>query len=266
MSQNIDNSSQSGNIQETIKDLYVSRYEAGATEESPEESRTEMAANVITKIIAHFDQQDAEDMYIADLAAGPASVEREIFKVIQKGEIRYASEADFNKLYAAIGRVHFYTYDIAGDPKDPQFMDMAQILDINHTVGDLTTCELPAQQFDLVISNLGVDLIPERDLALRNALQSAKPDAEFIFHFHHRQIAKNIIEQGGMTNDCMDAMNYINESNHYFSDIESIRVYLQNLGFDVHFLFVGVETVEDPRVHNGPLDRWWIIKAKKSLR
>lgn len=250
-------------VQEQIFMTYTARFEEGGhLEESPEESRNIIAEKTLEEILSFFEKPDNQNriMDVADFASGPASVEIMIASILDGRSRCYLTEKQLDFLNANIGRVRFHTFDIAASQVPTDHLGG---LNINHQQCDITKGIMAQDKFDLVISNLGIDLIPERHLAFQQVFKSANPGATFLFNFHHPKIAKNIVTAGGLSSTCSSAMDFIVSNNHYFSNEAQIRLFLENLGFTEVDIFFYKEVGPDPRTGQEDSDCWWQVSAQK---
>ncbi len=78
---------------------------------------------------------------------------------------------------------------------------------------DLASLKLPANQYDVIVSNCVVNLIDDKASLLREAMRLLKPGGEFYFSdvYANRRIPKSLRDDATLRGECLSGALYVND-------------------------------------------------------
>lgn len=160
------------NVTTAIRKFYNEKYTRGMADDSPDESRTRICRQLVTRIGEMA--EDHPPVRVLHVGSGPQSVERELFESVAP-ELSNCPD------------VTFFTADFATFPAGRLLATSDggyRRNNIVHLKADKYMLPCPDGSIDIVYSNHAIDLTGRKD-ALEEAHRVMANNGYGIFNFHH---------------------------------------------------------------------------------
>lgn len=240
-----------------MREYYTLHYEDGQnTEDSLVASRTCMVFRITELLVKRPGIRN-----ILNIGAGLQEVEAILF-------LTFAGVNSLDKLKD----IHFTTLDLA--EVHPWSLQMhtavvTQLLpewverNVRHVTGNfLNPKVLSGKTYDLIISNMAIDLLP-RDIAIPRVYNMLNSGGTVIFNFHHRKLFQHVqdnpelIASQGLT----QMYEYLDKNELFYRDARDILLTLNIHGFKVKHILLRNDIVEVKKVIK--ISPYWEVVAEK---